>query len=149
MADPVDTVTLTGETWDDVARVYTLRDGTGAVVLSRAYTDDENAAIDARLTASAAEDVTEALTAGAVADTDKVEQAISDLAVLLGDATTFGSLRAWKAQPNADIPTPQSLKALVDLMVTEAQATRRVARQTLRLVRLVTGDTSTADVGAP
>lgn len=38
-------------------------------------------------------------------------------------------------------------KALADLLIADAQATRRIARQTLRLARAMVGDYSTADVG--
>ena len=40
------------------------------------------------------------------------------------------------------------LRDLAQRVIDDAQATRKVARQTLRLARLATGDHSTADVGS-
>lgn len=90
---------------------------------------------------------------------------------LLGDDTQAGSirsivgpsgatagttsLRALRAQSNTAVINAASIKALIGLtidlaqrVIDDAQATRKIARQTLRLARLATGDHSTADVGA-
>lgn len=112
------------------------------------------------------------LTADTTADLTKLKEAIDALAVLLADATTAGSiravmgpagaaagtgsLRALKAQTNTAVVTAASVKGLIDLNITlaqrsidDAQAGRRIARQTLRLARAIVGDYSSTDVGAP
>lgn len=112
------------------------------------------------------------LTADTTADLTKLREAIDALAVLLADDTTAGSiravmgpagaaagtgsLRALKAQTNTAVVTAASVKALIDLNITlaqrsidDAQAGRRVARQTLRLARAMVGDYTSTDVGAP
>ena len=65
-----------------------------------------------------------------------------------------GSLRALRQQTNTNVVSAASIKALIGLtidlaqrVIDDARATRRIARQTLRLARLATGDYSTADVG--
>lgn len=122
------------------------------------------------LSARAAEVVRTQMTADATADLAKLTQAIADLATLLGDETTAGSikkiigptavagtdsLRAIKAQTNAAITTAASINGLVKLLIDlaqatrdEAKATRRIGQQTLRLARSMVADYSTADVGA-
>ena len=111
------------------------------------------------------------LAADTTADEAKIVQAITDLLTLLGDDTTAGSiraimgpsaaaagttsLRALRQQSNTAVINAASIKALIGLtidlaqrVIDDAQATRKVARQTLRLARLATGNYSTADVGA-
>ena len=111
------------------------------------------------------------ITADTTADLVKLREAIDALALLLGDSSTVGSiratignagdaagtntLRALKAQTNANIVTAASIKGLIDQCINlgqrqidDAQATRRIARQTLRLARQMVGDFSTADVGS-
>ena len=111
------------------------------------------------------------LAADTTADKAKIEQAIANLLVLLGDDTQAGSiraivgpktatagttsLRALRQQSNTTVVSAASIKAFLGLtidlaqrVIDDAQATRRVARQTLRLARLATGDYSSADVGA-
>lgn len=113
---------------------------------------------------------TETLRAGTAADLTTIRDQIDALAVLLADDTTTGSirqiigptgatagtgsLRALKAQTNTAVVNAASIKALIDLTITlaqrtidDAQATRRIARQVLRVARLTIGDTSSADVG--
>ena len=110
------------------------------------------------------------LTTDATADEAKIAQAIANLLVLLGDDTQAGSiraiigpsgatagttsLRALRQQSNTAVVNAASIKALIGLtidiaqrVIDDAQATRKVARQTLRLARLATADYSTADVG--
>jgi len=79
-------------------------------------------------------------------DLAKLNRAITDLALLLGDNTTSGSLRQWRGSVTNQY-SAATLRALADLVITEAQATRRVARQTLRLARQMAGDYSSGDVG--
>ena len=120
--------------------------------------------------AAAANAVT--LQADTAAYLTKLKEAIDALAVLLADDTTAGSirqvmgpagaaagtgsLRALKAQTNTAVVTAASVKALIDLNITlaqrsidDAQAGRRVARQTLRLARAMVCDYTSTDVGAP
>lgn len=131
---------------------------------SRPWTPEELAA-----RASAA--VASTLTTDAAADEAKIAQAIADLLTLLGDDTQAGSiraivgpstatagttsLRALRQQSNTAVVNAASIKALIGLtidlaqrVIDDAQATRKVARQTLRLARLASGDHSSADVGA-
>lgn len=109
------------------------------------------------------------LRADTTADLAKLSQSIDALAVLLADDTTTGSiravmgpagaasgtgsLRALKAQTNTAVVSAASIKGLIDRTldlaqraVDDAQATRRIARQTLRLARDMVGDYSSADV---
>ena len=60
-----------------------------------------------------------------------------------------------RQQTNTNVVSAASIKALIGLtidlaqrVIDDARATRRIARQTLRLARLATGDYSTADAGA-
>lgn len=100
------------------------------------------------LATRAAQQVQEQLATDTTADLGKLEQAIKDLATLLGDNTTAGSIRSWKAPiTNNSTLTGAQGKQLADLLISEAQATRRIARQTLRLARSMVGDYSSADVG--
>lgn len=132
--------------WDNDARTVTDYTTTPPVV--RPYTADENAVADAAAAATAAQQVAATLTADATADEAKITQAIEDLRILLGDNATVGSLRAWKRPiTNGATLTGAQGKALADLIITQAQATRRVARQTLRLARFATGEYDSADVG--
>ena len=170
-------ISVTGEhgktraTWDDTARTVTTYDETGALTSTRPYTAQENADADERAASEARAAVAVALVADAGADEAKIEQAIANLLILLGDDTQAGSirsivgpsgatagttsLRALRAQSNTAVINAASIKALIGLtidlaqrVIDDAQATRKVARQTLRLARLATGDHSTAHVGA-
>lgn len=156
---PADTATTTSDlAYQVVAGVPT------QVWTVRPWTPEE-------LSARAAEVVRTQMTADATADLNKLNQAIADLATLLGDETTPGSikkiigpttavagtdsLRAIKAQTNAAITTAASINGLVKLLIDlaqatrdEAKATRRIGQQTLRLARSMVADYSTADVGA-
>ena len=110
------------------------------------------------------------LAADTTADEAKIVRAITDLLTLLSDDTTAGSiraimgpsaaaagttsLRALRQQSNTAVINAASIKALIGLtidlaqrVIDDAQATRKVARQTLRLARLATGDYGSADVG--
>ena len=91
----------------------------------------------------------QALTTDTTTDLSKVRDAIDKLAILLADNTTAGSIRAWK-QPitNAQTLTGAQGKALADLLIDHAQATRKIARQVMRLAKLQVGDLGAADVGA-
>ena len=156
---PADTATDTHEP------TYTRN---GATVIqtwtTRPWTADE-------LAAQSQQAVAGTLTADTKTDLDKIAKAIADLATLLGDAATVGSvravmgtstdaagtgtLRALRAQTNTDVVTAASIKALIRLVIDLAQrvidtdqATRKIARQTLRLAKLTVGDLSSADVGA-
>ena len=156
---------------DDTTRAVTTYDETGALTSTRPYTAAENATADAAAAASAAQQVAAALTTDAAADEAKIAQAIANLLILLGDDTQAGSirsivgpsgatagttsLRALRTQSNTAVINAASIKALISLtidlaqrVIDDAQATRKIARQTLRLARLATGDYSTADVGA-
>lgn len=155
---------------DDTARTVTTYGPTGQVTETRPYTAPENADADERAAAVTRAAVAVALTADAGADKAKIEQAITNLLVLLGDDTQAGSiraiigpstatagttsLRALRQQSNTAVINAASIKALIGLtidlaqrVIDDAQATRKVARQTLRLARLATADYSTADVG--
>lgn len=156
--------------WDYDTGVYTEWDANGGVTVQRPFTADETAEATAfrSTTTSAANAAT--LTADTTADIDTIRGLIDTLAVLLADDTTSGSirqimgpsgatagtgsLRALKAQTNTAVVNAASIKAFLDLTITlaqrtidDAQATRRIARQVLRLARLTTGDTSSTDVG--
>ena len=155
---------------DDTARTVTTYDTAGQVAETRPYTTDENTAADVRAAGETRAAVAAALAADAAADEAKIEQAIASLLILLGDNTQAGSirsivgpsgatagttsLRALRQQSNTAVVNAASIKALIGLtidlaqrVIDDAQATRKVARQTLRLARLATGDHSTADVG--
>ena len=107
----------------------------------RAWTDTE-------LAQQAADTVRFQLATDTSADLDKLVAAIDSLALLLADNTTSGSIRAWKAPiTNGQNVTGAQAKALADLLITDAQATRRIARQVLRLARAMVGNYSSADVG--
>ena len=158
------------ERWDDAARTVTTYGSTGQVTNTRPYTAQENADADVRAAGETQAAVAAALAADAGADEAKIAQAIATLLVLLGDDTQAGSirsivgpsgatagttsLRALRQQSNTAVVNAASIKAfigltinLAQLVIDDAQATRRVARQTLRLARLATGDHSSADVG--
>ena len=156
---------------DDTARTVTTYGPTGQVTETRPYTAQENADADERAAVETRAAVAAALAADAGADKAKIEQAIANLLTLLGDDTQAGSirsivgpsgatagttsLRALRQQSNTAVVNAASIKALIgltinlaQLVIDDAQATRKVARQTLRLARLATGDHSTADVGS-
>ena len=81
-------------------------------------------------------------------DLTKIRDSIDELAKLLGDSTTVGSIREWKAPitNNATLTGAQG-KALADLLIKACQQNRAIARQTLRLARSIVRDYSSADVG--
>ena len=156
--------------WDNTARKLTRRDAAGVQIEQRLYTSAENAAADAQAAHQAQAQVAATLTADTLTDEAKIKQAIGKLATLLGDAATVGSiravmgeagapagtgsLRALRVQSNTAVVTAASIKALIgltidalQLVIDGDQATRRIARQTLRLARLQTGDYASADVG--
>ena len=110
------------------------------------------------------------LEADTTADLTKLSDSIAVLALLLGDATTVGSirqvigtttdaagtttLRALGKQTNTAVVSAASIKGLIDrcidlaqLSIDDAQATRKIARQTLRLAKAMVGDYGSADVG--
>lgn len=156
---PADTATDTHEP------TYT-RDG-AAVIQSwtpRPWTSDE-------LAAQSQQAVSATLATDTEADLVKIQAAVDALAVLLGDAATVGSvravmgtstdaagtgtLRALGKQSNTAVVTAASIKGLIDRCLDLAQrvidtdqATRKIARQTLRLAKLTVSDLSSADVGA-
>ena len=155
---------------DDTTRTVTTYDTAGQVAETRPYTAQENADADERAAVETRAAVAVALTTDAGADEAKIAQAIANLLVLLGDDTQAGSiraiigpsgatagttsLRALRQQSNTAVVNAASIKALIGLtidiaqrVIDDAQATRKVARQTLRLARLATADYSTADVG--
>ncbi len=156
--------------FNSTARTVTTYDEAGVVISTRPYTAAENAQADADSAARAAQAVADTLTADTLTDEAKIKQAIGKLATLLGDAATVGSiravmgeagapagtgsLRALRVQSNTAVVTAASIKALIgltidalQLVIDETQATRRIARQTLRLARLQTGNYASADVG--
>ena len=119
----------------------------------------------------AATTVEQQLKTAAAADLPKLSAAITKQAVLLGDAATAGSirqimgtaedqpgttsLRALRAQTNANVIAAASIKALIGFVIDlaqrqidDAQAGRTVARQVLREARLSSGALDSADVGA-
>jgi hypothetical protein len=131
----------------------------------RPWTVDELAARTAAANAAT-------IQADTTADLANLTQAIADLAILLeGDATVgsirnlmgpsgaaagTGNLRALAAQSNTAVINAASIKALIrvnidlaQLSINDVQATRRVARQVLRLAKALVGDYSSADVGMP
>ena len=107
-------------------------------------------------------------------DLTKISQVITDLGTLLGDAATPGSirqligttagpagtatLRAVKAKAATDTTVTQmavTVRGLADLaislaqlVIAEARASRRMARQVQRLGLMQTGTLDSADVGA-
>lgn len=154
------------EEWDDATRTYTDH----RLGHTRGYTEAENTAADLRIAESQRETVLIQLHSDTTTDLSKIHDAIAALQVLLGDAATVGSirsvigtpgepagtttLRAWRAQNASAMTSVSGQRALVDLIIALAQrtiddaaATRRVARQTLRLAKLAVGDVSSADVG--
>ena len=155
--------------YDNTARTVTTYDETGAVA-TRPYTAAENAAADAAAAQAAQQQVAATLQADTKTDLDKIATAITKLAVLLGDETTTGSvravigpsgatagtgsLRALRTQTNTNVINAASIKALIglvidlaQLVIDDAQATRRTARQVQRLALQQTGTLTSADVG--
>lgn len=155
---------------DDDTRTVTTYDETGAITSTRLYTADENTAADAAQAEARRATVSTKLTDDTAADLEKLNQAITKQATLLGAAAVPGSiraimgnadtpgttsLRALKAQGNTAVVTAQSIKALIGLVIDLAQlqidgtqASRTVARQVLREAKLLVGDLDSADVGA-
>jgi hypothetical protein len=104
---------------------------------------------EAELAAALEGDIAQQLQQDTAADLTKLRDAIDQLATLLGNNTTAGSIRSWKSPiTNNDTLTGAQGKALADLLISEAQATRRIARQVLRLARSMVGDYSSSDVGS-
>ena len=85
------------------------------------------------------------LSVGDDSDELAIKDAIEKLATLLGDNKTAGSIREWRSTVNNTYDAA-TIKALADVLIMQARQTRRIARQTLRLARLVTKDRSQVDV---
>ena len=157
---------------DDATRTVTTYNAQGAVTSTRPYTAAENVAADAAAVQATLATNAAILAADTTADLTKLRESIDALALLLADEGTVGSirnimgpsgatagttsLRALKAQSNTAVVSAASVKALIDasialaqLSINDAQAGRRIARQTLRLARHMVGDYSSTDVGAP
>lgn len=98
------------------------------------------------VTARAAQAVETQLATDTANDLALLDQAITDLQTLLGDNTVEGSIRQWRAAVT-NTYTVASMRALADLLITDSRATRRIARQTLRLAKAMAGDYTSADVG--
>lgn len=157
--------------YDNTTRTVTTRDATtGAIISTRPFTAEENAAADAQAAQAILDANAAQLAADTAADLAKVTQSIADLAALLGDDATTGSirnlvgpsgatagttsLRALAAQSNTAVVTAASVKALIrinidlaQLTIADVTATRRVARQVLRLAKVLAGDYGSTDVG--
>ena len=80
------------------------------------------------------------------ADELVIKNAILKLTTLLGDNTTAGSIREWRSTVTNTYDAA-TIKALADILIMQARQTRRIARQTLRLARLVTKNYIPVDVG--
>jgi hypothetical protein len=160
VARPADTPTTTHDyTVTLVGNVPTV------TYVARPWTVPEAAAYAAGINA-------ETIKADTTADLANLTQAIADLATLLEGDTTVGSirnlmgpsgavagtgnLRALAAQSSTAVISAASVKALIrvnidlaQLSINDVQATRRVARQVLRLAKALVGDYTSADVGIP
>lgn len=86
------------------------------------------------------------LITGTMSDLGKIKLAIERLSTLLGDNLTVGSLRQWKTTVS-NPPTAAQVKDLAELMITNTQVTRQIARQTLRLAKDVVKKYDSAYVG--
>lgn len=76
---------------------------------------------------------------------------IARLKTVIGSGTdTAGTttLQALKAMSNTNLMTGSSIKALIDLILDITRATKDVARQTVRLAKLETGELDSADSGS-
>lgn len=100
------------------------------------------------------------------ADLGNLKAAIESLGTLLADETTVGSLRSIIGPTGATagtdslralrkLETNANATALISFVITLAQrtiddaaATRKIARQVLRLAKVMVGDTTSPDVGA-
>ena len=135
---------------DDTTRTVTTYDEQGNITSERLYTVEENAAADAAAQAQAESLNQQQLAADVKLDDQKIKDAIEALKVLLGDNTTAGSIRAWKSPitNNANVTGAQA-KALADLLISTVKENRRLARQLLRIEKLVISDFQSADVGTP
>ena len=109
--------------------------------------------------------VEEQLVADTKADLENLKSAITALGTLLADETTVGSLRSIIGPTGATagtgslralrkLETDANATALIGMVITLAQrtiddaaATRKIARQVLRLAKVMAGDTTSADVG--
>lgn len=112
--------------YDDTARVVTEYDGEGVVISSRPYTAEENAAADAAAGLSAASVNESTLRADAAAQIDVLLASIATLQVVTDKSNN--------AIGGADTKTV-------------ARECRRVARQLVRITRLLVGALDTADAG--
>lgn len=131
---PADTDTTTHES------TIELVDGIPTMVWSpREWTTGER-------TVRAAQSVEAQLVTDTANDLAKLDQAIDELQVLLGDNTVEGSIRQWRASVTNQYSVA-SMRALADLLIANSRADRRVARQTLRLAKAMAGDYTSADVG--
>lgn len=120
------------------------------VWIYREWTPDEHAAravIQAKTVRTPEEQQTlDILQKDVAADELVIKGAIEQLATLLGDNKTAGSIREWRSTVNNTYDAA-TIKALADVLIMQARQTRRIARQTLRLARLFTKDYSPVDVG--
>lgn len=92
------------------------------------------------------ESVRDSLITDTTSDLEKIKRAIDRLTTLLGDNLTVGSLRTWKTTVS-NPPTAAQVKDLAELMITNTQVTRQIARQTLRLAKDMVKKYDSADVG--
>lgn len=99
------------------------------------------------LAAEAQAATAQTLTADTRADEARIESAIEDLRIVLADNSTAGSLRQVRGTVTNSY-SAAVMRALIDVLISWAQADRRVARQLLRVQRLATNDFDSADVGA-
>lgn len=134
------------EWWDDATNTY--HDYRFGLDDSRPYNAEELLEKEQRLLKKSIKAVEETLVSDTVADLTKLRNEIDTLAIVLGDKTVTGSLRNWRAQDNSTLVTAASLKALIGIMIEMAQAERVTLRQVLRLAKKMTGDYTSADVGA-
>lgn len=134
-------------TWDDTARTITTYDEQGAVIESRPYTPDENAAADAAAQAATQQANAATLTTDAGTDLPKIEQAIADTLALLGPNDQEGSIRHHRTTVLTNQYSVSAQRAQDDLILALAVVVRRLSRQVARLTRLQTGYLDSADVG--
>lgn len=134
------------EKGDDETRRVTYYNDEGVLIGEADYTDEQNAEADAAVQAANALAVSTTLVVDAVNDFSNIEQAITDLKQLLGDNTTEGSIRSWRSSLTNSYEVAR-FRELADLLIKQSRANRRVARQTLRLARLVTQQLDSSDVG--
>lgn len=112
----------------------------------RPYNDEENKYADLFASMMSREQVKIQLSADVDADEAKLEATIASLATLLGTNTTAGSIREWRSILTSTYSL-DAQRAIADLLIEQAKQTRRIARQTLRLARLVTDKLESSNVG--